>query len=270
MIENWVFLNGEFYPAAQAKISISDRGFLFGEGVFTTIHVQDQRCELFQAHCKRLEEQTNFLQIAPPTIDPEWIFHLLLLNQAFQGSWRLKIIRTANSLLMTIEPFIRASSAKKLAIFPYPLERFLAPIKSLSYLDYLYVQDYAKKVEKDDALICTKEKFILETGRANLFWIADDQYWVPDFQLPYLKGTCLQSFLRQTSHPIHFVQCTLDQVPLTANIYLCNALEHIVPISCIGDRVFPLNAQIDQWLEETMQIAIEKDYLNCAEKRVLS
>ncbi len=108
---------------------------------------------------------------------------------------------------MTLHPYQgSALSPCNLSLFPHPLIRPLAHIKSLSYLDYLYVRDYAKKQGCDDALTATGEGVLLETSCANLFWIDRRGCWIPDFQLPYLKGVFLQAILPYLPPPSPFCQ----------------------------------------------------------------
>ena len=45
-----VYLNGQFMPAAEAKISPMDRGFLFGDGIYEVIPSYGGRCVGFAAH----------------------------------------------------------------------------------------------------------------------------------------------------------------------------------------------------------------------------
>ena len=59
--DRWVFLNGDFLPEKQAKVSINDRGFLFGDGIFTTMRVHAGVCELYNGHLRRLEAQAEAL-----------------------------------------------------------------------------------------------------------------------------------------------------------------------------------------------------------------
>ena len=48
----------------EAFVPISDRGFLFGEGMFTTIRVSEGKCELLPCHLRRLQQQAKALELS--------------------------------------------------------------------------------------------------------------------------------------------------------------------------------------------------------------
>lgn len=54
-MENKVYLNGEYLPLSEAKISVLDRGFLFGDGVYEVILSYAGQLFKLQEHLQRLE-----------------------------------------------------------------------------------------------------------------------------------------------------------------------------------------------------------------------
>jgi branched-subunit amino acid aminotransferase/4-amino-4-deoxychorismate lyase len=267
MDERWVFLNGNFSLERLTSISITDRGFLFGEGIFTTIRVEQGRCELFLEHMERLHRQAEILNFYLPPLELAWVQELIQHNQAWENIWRLKIIvtvaqgiamRTVGNLLATLHPYEdNRFKSSTLCLFPHPLERPLAHVKSLSYLDHLYIRDYAHQLGYDDAITRTSEGILLETGSSNLFWIDQEGCWIPDMQLPYLKGVFLKALLPHVRLPIHFVRATIDQISADASIYICNAMTHIRPVLSINDKIFPRNQQREILLQKATEKAIQ-------------
>ena len=61
-----VFLNGQFVPEAQALIPVSDRGFLYGDGLFETLRVVNGRPFRLAQHLERMMRGADFLKIRPP------------------------------------------------------------------------------------------------------------------------------------------------------------------------------------------------------------
>ncbi len=59
-------LNGELLPLSQAKISVLDRGFIFGDGLYEAIPVYGRRLFRFDDHMARLARNLDKLRIAPP------------------------------------------------------------------------------------------------------------------------------------------------------------------------------------------------------------
>ena len=62
----WVYLNGKFVPAAEATVSVFDRSFVYGDGVFEGIEVEHGGIFKLEAHVDRLYRSAAFLRIAVP------------------------------------------------------------------------------------------------------------------------------------------------------------------------------------------------------------
>ncbi|HSY74844.1 MAG TPA: aminotransferase class IV, partial [Dongiaceae bacterium] len=61
-----VFLNGQFLPEAQAVVSVNDRGFLLGDGLFETMRVVGGKPFRFAQHLERMMRGADFLKIKLP------------------------------------------------------------------------------------------------------------------------------------------------------------------------------------------------------------
>ncbi len=66
------YLNGEFTRLPDAKISVMDRGFIFGDGVYEVVPVYGGVPFRFDQHMARLERSLGELRIKPPLTRPEW------------------------------------------------------------------------------------------------------------------------------------------------------------------------------------------------------
>jgi len=71
------FVNGSFVPLAEAKISIDDRGFQFGDGIYEVIRTYKGHPFALEAHLTRLERSAIALDLAQPYSRTEWA-HLVL------------------------------------------------------------------------------------------------------------------------------------------------------------------------------------------------
>lgn len=63
---NIAYVNGDFVPEDQAKVSIFDRGFLFGDGIYEVTPVIDGRLVDRAAHMSRLKRSLGEVRLAPP------------------------------------------------------------------------------------------------------------------------------------------------------------------------------------------------------------
>jgi D-alanine transaminase len=66
------YLNGEYLPLAQARVSPLDRAFLFGDAVYEVMPVYGRRPFRFAAHCERLERSLRELGMADPHSREQW------------------------------------------------------------------------------------------------------------------------------------------------------------------------------------------------------
>ncbi|GGE06875.1 D-alanine transaminase [Gemmobacter megaterium] len=77
-----VHLNGEWLPEAEAKVSIFDRGFLMGDGVYEVTSVLGGKLIDFEGHCRRLDRSLKELGMGNPHTDDEWLaIHREILNR---------------------------------------------------------------------------------------------------------------------------------------------------------------------------------------------
>ncbi len=67
-----IYLNGEFMPIEEAKISVLDRGFIFGDGVYEVIPVYSRRAFRLTEHLRRLQHSLDGIRLANPHSDGVW------------------------------------------------------------------------------------------------------------------------------------------------------------------------------------------------------
>jgi D-alanine transaminase len=66
-------LNGEVLPVSQAKVSVLDRGFVFGDGIYEVVPVYGQRLFRFDEHMARLARSLAKVRIPNPAVWEEWL-----------------------------------------------------------------------------------------------------------------------------------------------------------------------------------------------------
>lgn len=67
------YLNGDFGPLHEAKVSVLDRGFIFGDGVYEAIPAYGRRLFRFKEHMARLERSLAKVRIANPFEPEQWL-----------------------------------------------------------------------------------------------------------------------------------------------------------------------------------------------------
>jgi 4-amino-4-deoxychorismate lyase len=246
-----VYLGDTFLPAEEARISIFNRGFLYGDGVFTTVRVSEGKIQFLESHLKKLRQQCDFLHLECPQFPSEVFPELIRLNQAKKGTWRLKIMAVCSedgaarylpprnslgTLSMTLYEGIYGQSLR-LGIYPFPVASSLAKVKSLAYLERLRIKDYALALGLYDALVLGVEKVPLETAFANIFWKNDRGLHFPHPSLPFYEGVIFEGIIQQAhelGYPVNFETSGFSLEGSQA--YICNSMIGLCPVEEIGDQ----------------------------------
>jgi D-alanine transaminase len=95
-----VYLNGNFVAKNKASISVMDRGFLFGDGVYEVIPVYQGKLFRLDAHLQRLQKSLDAIQISNPYTSEKWLEtleRLLRYSQSDNQSLYLQITRGADT-----------------------------------------------------------------------------------------------------------------------------------------------------------------------------
>ena len=104
------YLNGEFLPLAEARISPMDRGFLFGDGVYEVIPVYSRRPFRLDEHLGRLQNSLDDIRLANPLGRDEW--HKLVERLVRESEW------SSCSVLLQVMMFVPAALAVHVMAVP--------------------------------------------------------------------------------------------------------------------------------------------------------
>ena len=132
-MEEFVWLNDDLIPLAQARVSLNDRGFLYGDGLFETLRADGGRVHFLAEHLERLAASARTFSLPFPANTPwqKLLGQLLAANGLSRGPARVKILLTRGeapglglpekcrpTLVMYAQPYIPPSLA--LASFRHP------------------------------------------------------------------------------------------------------------------------------------------------------
>ncbi len=183
-----VYVNGDYLPEEEARISVFDRGFLFADGVYEVTSVLDGRLVDFAAHLARLHRSLSELEMPAPASDEaiEAIHRELLARNAVEeGMVYLQVTRGAAdrdfayppepipSLVVFTQarPLVDTPSARTgIKVIALPDIRWQRrDIKTVQLLAPSMCKMMAKKAGKDDAWL-VEDGFVTE-GTSNNAWI---------------------------------------------------------------------------------------------------
>jgi aminodeoxychorismate lyase len=203
-----VFLNGEFVEADQAKVSVFDRSFLYGDGVFETIRVSQGNPFRWAQHLERLGLGARRLHMPLP-IDASKLAgalaELVRLNNAPEGVARLTLSRGVGprgySPRGADQPLMVLSLHPAAPLSPSPAQWGLAtatlrlsnhdplsPWKTGNKLVQILARHEAEAGGADEALLLNQQNELCEASSGNLFWIKDSSLHTPAANTGLLPG----------------------------------------------------------------------------------
>lgn len=190
-----VYLDGEYLPADRARVSAWDGGFLYGDGVYTTLRLYGGRPLDLAAHLDRLRRHAAALELPVPPTDAEFatvIARLAEVNGLTAADGRLRITisrggdpddplplrdlgRLRPTVLLTLAP-VPASLAvwardgiAACLLEPGSARGNLPHLKTLNGLPALLAQRQAAAHGCQEALLVSEDGHLLEGAVSNLF-----------------------------------------------------------------------------------------------------
>lgn len=209
-----VFLNGEFLPKDKAKISVFDRGFIFGDGIYEVVPVMNgvliDKIEFWERFKRSLKEiALNF-----PYKDSEFesiLNELIAKNALKEGGVYMQITRGVASrdfaftkgLQPTIMAFVYAANiqnnelaSKGISVVSVPDIRWKRrDIKSISLLAQCYAKEMAVNAGADEGFMVENGK-VTEATSASAFIIKDKTLITKPFSNEILPGIRRQNILK--------------------------------------------------------------------------
>ena len=204
---NIVYLNGLYLPVEEATISVMDRGFLFGDGVYEVIPVFGNKLLRLDEHLNRLHNSLHRISLPDPHNNEEWagIFSELLKKN--DGEDRAVYLQISRGVYAKRDLTIKAGHAPTifamvLQVTPADIEIVSAgiavitvddfrwnacDIKSTSLVASVMLKQQAVAAEVDDAILI-RNGVVSEGTASNVFLVKDGVILTPPTGSQLLPG----------------------------------------------------------------------------------
>lgn len=209
-----VFLNGEFLPKDKAKISVFDRGFIFGDGIYEVVPVMNGKMVDKIEFLERFKRSLKEIALNFPYKDSEFesiLNELIAKNALKEGGVYMQITRGVASrdfaftkgLQPTIMAFVYEANiqnnelaSKGISVVSVPDIRWKRrDIKSISLLAQCYAKEMAVNAGADEGFMVENGK-VTEATSASAFIIKDKTLITKPFSNEILPGIRRQNILK--------------------------------------------------------------------------
>jgi branched-subunit amino acid aminotransferase/4-amino-4-deoxychorismate lyase len=241
-------INGSFFPSAEARIPVTDRGFRFGDGVFETIAVVGGVAYQWEFHRERCLQGLRALRITPPTFDwPTMLAQCLTQNHASDGFLRIAISRGCGSQGYMPDAGIAATwviehlDAMPPTLGPITLYRSTIERPSLAALPVNHklaqgVGSTLALLEARDhgcheALMLNANGHVCEAASANIFWIRGHQLYTPALSTGCVNGSTRAAIMRLA--PCIEATATLEEFCTAEAVFLSNVRLGVAAMSSL-------------------------------------
>jgi branched-chain amino acid aminotransferase len=186
---NYAYVNGRFVPEAEATVSIFDRGFLYGDGVFETMRVYGGRIFRALDHFDRLSAGLEALKIQSPLTQEELRAACRVLierNEVTEGVARVYVTR--DSIVATLRRYVAQPVAIRAMISTVRIDPRLSRFKTANRLPYRLAQQEAVEASVNDAVLLNTTGRVVEFTTSNLFVVKDNELLTPPLSDGPLPG----------------------------------------------------------------------------------
>jgi D-alanine transaminase len=262
MPDRIVYLNGDYLPASAAKVSVMDRGFLFGDGVYEVIPVFGGRLLRIDEHLQRLQNSLDRVSMQNPKSADEWkaaLETLLARNPGEDRGVYLQITRGAAeyrdlSPPPALRPTVYMMVVQLKPIDPQQLEKGIdaitvddfrwhaCDIKSISLIANVMMRIEASNANVIDAIL-VRHGLATEGTASNVFVVRDGVLATPPKSRHLLPGITRDLVIELAeSNGIGCEVRDIDQreLEIADEIWLTSSTREIAPVvrlngNAVGD-----------------------------------
>ena len=259
MTERLVYINGELVPESEAKISVFDHGFLYGDGVFEGIRAYRGVVFKLREHIERLYDSAKFLRIEIP-MSREDLMEAILETVRRNGlsDCYIRVVVTRGVGDLGLDP--RKCEKPSIIIIARPMAPLLGKrsvsliissvrrdgvdatnhqAKSLNYLNNILAKLEAINAGADDAVMLDSRGFVSEATGENIFIVKDERIMTPPPTSGILSGItrdCVIELARRLGYEVVERELTPFELLTADEVFLTGTAAEIVPVESVNGR----------------------------------
>jgi D-alanine transaminase len=254
------YLNGEYSALRDARISVLDRGFILGDGVYEVLPCYGGRIFRFEQHMDRLERSLGELRIQNPHTRAEWLAiarRLIADRQAAGVKDQLVYLQITRGVAMRDHTMLEGLTPTVFAManemkLPSAEQRARgvacvsaddfrwqkAHIKSTSLLGAVFARQISADVGAYETVMF-RDGFLSEAAASNVWVIKDGRVMGPPKDHLVLEGIrfgLIESICHEAGIPFELRRITREEVFAADELLLSSAGKELLPITTLDDR----------------------------------
>jgi aminodeoxychorismate lyase len=277
-VARFVHVGGRLVPESKAMVPVSDRGFLFGDGVFETLRVYSGKPIDWRAHFRRLQKAAKSMGIKVACRTEKAYSHALELisaNKLPESILRITLSRGSGPrgysalgadhplMVMMLHPAPHSSSEALRVItsraVAYPLPQ--GTLKSCNRLPCVLARTEAAAAGADEALMLDCRGHVSEASSANIFWVARGRVWTPAVSTGCLLGITRHWVIQTCSRwriPVNEVCVRPSRLKRVDGIFLTSSTRGVAPVGELDGRTVPHSEEITARLASAYRRKVEQ------------
>jgi len=280
-----VCLNGRILPLAAARLSVFDRGFLFGDGIYETIRSYGGRPFRLREHLARLADSARRLDFRLPVPAGGFkraVARVLAANGLREARIRIVVSRGAGrpelsaigalrpTWLVYALPYAPPPAAAYrdgvAAIIPSVVRndrRAVDPaMKASSLLNNLFAARAAARAGAREAIMLNPAGFVAEAASANVFWVKSGVLCTPALECGILAGITRNLVLdlaRRLGIPVRGGAFRPDAILRADEAFVTASTIEILPLKSLGRRRYPRARPVTRALELAYRVTVRAE-----------
>ena len=260
--EQLIYIDGEYYPKSQAKISVFDHGLLYGDGVFEGIRAYNGTVFKLKEHIDRMYQSAHSMMLQIPLTKEqvtEAVLQTLRKNNMKDAYIRLVVTRgvgdlgldprkcpKATVIIIAGAIVLHGNEAKEKGITTliswvrrHPVDATSHEIKSLNYLNSVMAKIEANSAGADEAICLDKNGFVAEGVGENIFIVKNGRLFTPPVCSGALPGITAQVTARLATKlgaEVTESNITPYQLFNADEVFFTGTAAEIVPIREVNTR----------------------------------
>jgi branched-chain amino acid aminotransferase len=247
----WV--NGKLVGADEPAITPSDRGFMYGEGLFETMRAYRRKVFREARHLSRLLASAGAIGLTPPHREllERGVTEALAAGEMSTATVRLTVTSGAGGLgSQTVVVLVRPlrlpppqhySQGCRVVSAPMGLASgsLLRTAKSLNYLDKLLATRDAEWAGGDEAVLVDGDGCVVEAAMRNVFAVVGGRLTTPPLSRGLLPGVTREAVLEiaaRAGAPAVERDFTVSELQAAEECFLTSSIAEVIPVASVDGR----------------------------------